>query len=190
MGEQDERRVSLWIRRHHVQGLHPDGIGQCCGDLIGLAAVGIDRRQLPQGATERAGDRVGSGRIAREIDRRRHVGVNGERRGDPLLGREQTGQVAVDLTDQTVRARRRDAVAARRGRLGADEMIALLDGEDEERVALVDAGAGQPRKELAEGLIIALQLLDVVCLARTPRRVDLARDRVTRISYVSEAANS
>ena len=70
MGEQDERRSALWIRRHHVQRLHPDGIGQRRGDLIGLPAVGIGRRQLPQRATERACDRSGSGRIAREIDRR------------------------------------------------------------------------------------------------------------------------
>src|SRR5262249_12269632 len=114
----------------------------------------------------------------REIDRRRHVGVNGEGRRDRLLGREQPGQVAVDLTHQTVRAGGGDAIAVRWRRLGSDEMVALLYGEDKERVALVDAGRGQPSEELAEGFIVILQLLDVIRLPRTPGRVDFARNPV------------
>jgi len=32
-------------------------------------------------------------------------------------------------------------------------MITFLDGEDEEAIALVDAGGGQPGEELAESLV-------------------------------------
>src|SRR5262247_2098518 len=101
-----------------------------------------------------------------------------ERRRDVLLGREQAGQIAVDLTDQAVRARRGYPVTPRIGRRRPDEVIPFLYREHEERVVLVDAGGGQTSKELPERLVVVLQLLDVVGLTRAPGRVDLSGDAV------------
>ena len=68
-----------------------------------------------------------------------------------------------------------DAVAACRRRLIADEVIALVDREHEERVALVDAVRGEPVEELPERVVVVLQLLDVAGLAGPVGEVDVAR---------------
>ena len=62
-----------------------------------------------------------------------------ERCCDTLLSGQQPGEVRVDFADGAVRARRSDAVAIRRARRAADEVIALVGSEYEERVARVDA---------------------------------------------------
>ena len=84
-----------------------------------------------------------------------------------------------DLGDVTVGvgARRRDAVAWRVGR-GAGEVVALLDGDHEERVGLGDAVVLQAGEEVGERLVVVLELLDVAGLAGTVRVVDLAGDAV------------
>ena len=83
-------------------------------------------------------------------------------------------QVAVHLTEQAVVARRGHAVAARRCRLRPGEVVALLDGDDEQRVALVDPVPGQAIEERGEGLVIRLELGDVARLARSIGDVLLA----------------
>ena len=101
-----------------------------------------------------------------------------ERRRDPLLGRKQTGQVPVDLAHQAIRAGRVDAVTVRRRWRRADKVVAFLNGKDKERVALGDAGGGEPGKELAERLVVVFQLLHIVRLARTAGGVNLTSDAV------------
>ena len=48
-------------------------------------------------------------------------------------------------------------------------MVALVRGEDEHAVRAVDSVLGEPREERRECLVIRLQLLDVIGLARSPR---------------------
>src|SRR5215469_8589654 len=48
-------------------------------------------------------------------------------------------------------------------------MIALIRGEDEDRIALIDAIVRQPREEFAESLVVSGQLSDVACFARAER---------------------
>jgi hypothetical protein len=67
----------------------------------------------------------------------------------PSFRGQQPREVAVDLADEGVRAGDVHAVASRRGRVRSDEVIALLDGEHEEGVALVDPVLREPVEELS-----------------------------------------
>src|SRR5204862_6155565 len=122
-----------------------------------LTSVGGDSRELPEGATKVTRDGVRARRVAIQVDRRCHVCMYRERRRDPLLGREQAGQVPVDLAYEAVCAGRVDAVTICRRRLRSHEVVTFLYGEDKKGVALVDAGGGEPVKELAERLVIVFQ---------------------------------
>ena len=68
-----------------------------------------------------------------------------------------------------------DAVTARVVRLRAGEVIALVDGEQEQRVRLVDPVGGEAIEELPEGHVVVVQLLDVARFARGVREVDVPR---------------
>ena len=57
-------------------------------------------------------------------------------------------------------------------------MIALLDGEDEERVALVDPVVGEPLEERLERGVVALQ---VRLVARVARALGRAAVRAPRL---------
>ena len=84
-------------------------------------------------------------------------------------------QVAVDLADRpgAVVARDRDAVATRVGRGRAGEVVALVHGEQEQRVRLVDPVRREAIEELLEGDVVVVQLLDVARLSRGVREVDV-----------------
>ena len=113
-----------------------------------------------------------------DVDRRRVVRVHREERRVPELGVDHAAQVGVDLADaidRRVGARRIDAVATRIGGIRSSEVVALVDGEHEERVALVDPVGREPIEELAEGSVIVMQLLDVTRLTGPVREVDVSR---------------
>ncbi|TMB54935.1 MAG: hypothetical protein E6J47_07385 [Chloroflexi bacterium] len=57
-------------------------------------------------------------------------------------------------------------------------MVTLVDGEHEQGVALVDAVSGEAGEERTEGLVVALQLVDVGLLPGTKGDVLLAGDPV------------
>src|SRR5260370_806050 len=104
-------------------------------------------------------------RIARNIDRRSRVRVHLEWGLDALLCCQQASHVGIDLTDlvRAIGTRRSHAITA----CGSDtcEMITLISGEDEQRVARIDAIARQPREELAESIIVRLERRDITGLA-------------------------
>src|SRR5215470_5046560 len=83
--------------------------------------------------------------------------------GSELCG-EQPGQVRTDLADLRIRAGHAYAVAVRRTRRAAHEVIALVHRDDEERIRLVDAGLGQAVEESLEGRIVGSKLRDVSSL--------------------------
>src|SRR5262249_4980565 len=101
-----------------------------------------------------------------------------KRRRDPLLGRKQASQVPVYLAHEVVCTRRVDAITVRRRWLRADKVIALLDGEDKEGVALVNTGGGESVKEFAKRLVVVFQLLHIVSRAGTAGDVDFTGDTV------------
>ena len=73
-----------------------------------------------------------------------------------------------------VGARHRDAVAVRRAGRAPHEMIPLVDGEHEQRVALVDARVREVVEELLEGVVVGLELRHVARLAWSERPRDPA----------------
>ena len=83
-------------------------------------------------------------------------------------------EVCIDLPDVSVvvRAELRHAVAWAIG-CRADEVVALVDGEHEERVLLGDAVGGEPVEELLECRVVVEKLLVVTRLARPVREVDV-----------------
>ena len=99
------------------------------------------------------------------VNDRRGVRLHVERRADPAR-RQHPGQVAVDLADLAVGARHGHAVAGGGSRRGADEVVALVGGDHEQRVGLGDPGRGQVRKEGPEGGILHAQLALVGGAAR------------------------
>ena len=68
-------------------------------------------------------------------------------------------QVSVDLAHAVVRARCRHTVTTRRGRRVADEVVAFVNGKDEQGVAIVNPIRFQPLEKLLECLIVGVQLL-------------------------------
>src|SRR5207248_2201643 len=121
-------------------------------------------------ALEVPDDRVGAitNRLRRRpvhVDRRSVVRVDAEQSVVAELRLDHPAQVAVDFADTGVVATNIDAVASRGRRLVADEMVALVDREHEQRVRLVDPVRGEAVEELLEGEVVVLQLLDVTVLA-------------------------
>ena len=110
--------------------------------------------------------------------------MNGEVR---LTRGQEPGEVRVDLADLVCRAdlaRVDVAVGVAPGsvaRVAAGEVVVLVGRDDEERVALVDAVTPQPLEERCERVVVLVQRLHVVRLAR-PRgaRVDAVRIRRRR----------
>src|SRR5258705_12944377 len=80
------------------------------------------------------------------------------------------------------------AVAARVRGLAADEVIALVDREDEERVRLVDPVGGQAAEEGTKCIVVGLELGDVTRRARAVGDVDVAGGAVVvmGVAYVGE----
>ena len=65
-------------------------------------------------------------------------------------------QVGIDLAHAVVRARRRHPVATGRSRRIAGEVVAFVNGEHEQRVALVNSIRCKPVEEFLERLIVGL----------------------------------
>ena len=70
------------------------------------------------------------------------------------------------------------AVAARVRRLAAREMVALVNGEHEHRVRLVDAVAGEAVEEGTEGVVVCLELVDIPLRTGAICRMGIAGDAV------------
>src|SRR5207302_3218886 len=150
--------------------------------------VWIYRGQGAGGALERARDGRVVGRVTRDVDGRRIVGVDLERRCHTLLRGEQARHVGVDLADlvRAINAWSCDAVAA--GLLDAGEVVALIRREGEQRVAPVDAIRREAAEESAEGVVVRLQGRDVSRLAGAKggwriREVVVMRVRDVRIRH-------
>ena len=111
--------------------------------------------------------------IPREVERRRVVTVHREAedrharrvmtddQGARNLVVQQRVDVRVDLADlvRAVLTRNPDAVAVRL--LHTDEVVAFVDGEDEQRVLLGDAVVREPLEERRKRIVVRLQLCDV-----------------------------
>ena len=68
-------------------------------------------------------------------------------------------QVGIDLAHAVVRARRRHPVATGRSRRIAGEVVAFVNGKDEQGVAIVNPIRFQSLEKLLECLIVGVQLL-------------------------------
>ena len=142
-----------------------------------VPGVRVDRGQAGDRALEVARVRVGlrertAPALLGQVERRRVVAVDGEgvrrRRCQELAGQRRelvlTSVSMLALSSPTWFVQSHGVVHAvavgRRGR-AADEVIALVDGEDEQRVRLVDAVGRQAREEGREGVVVGLELRDV-----------------------------
>ena len=122
-----------------MQQAHLRLVGDEVGHFFRYARVRVDGRHVGQRALEGARDSRVLGRVTGDVDGWGGVGVDRKRRGDALVGRQQASQVATDFADLSVRARHGHAVTGWRvGRTG-DQVVALVGGEDEQRV-----GRGNP----------------------------------------------
>ena len=106
-------------------------------------------------------------------------GVDGERRRDPLLRGKQSGEVAVDLTEEAVVARvvtpsHPDGVGCAPAKWSPSSTVTTNSV-----LSLRDPVGGEPVEELLERLVVGLQLGHVAGLARPVRDVLLAVDAVT-----------
>ena len=180
IGERSECRSPEWIRRHHVKRLHLRLVRERDHDVVlDRVRVRVQPAELTHLTLERASRGIGLAGIAGDVDVRRVVRVHREVRRVTELRPDHPPQVAVDLTDAVVVACDVDAVASRRCRLVADEVVSLVDREHEERVALVDPVGGEPVEELRERVVVVLELLDVAGLAGPVREVDVSSVSVT-----------
>ena len=170
-----------------------DGIGHRHEEVLRLVRVRVRHRQVRHRLLEVACLCRVARRIAGDVDVRRHVAVDAEvgrrrRAVVDVVRRDEPLQVGVDLAHVLVGARLRHAVARRVVGRRAGEVVALLDGDDEERVVLRDPVLLHAREELSERLVVVLELLDVPGLAGTVRVMDLAREPVgvVRVGEVAE----
>ena len=188
VAEQGERRRPLRIRGHHVQRLLADLVRQVERDWGRRAAlVRVDRLRRGDVTLELAERRVRARRVAVHVDRRRRVVVHGEVR---LAARDQREQVRVHLSDLVrgtllARVDVAERVAPRAvARVAAGEVVVLVGREHEQRVLLRDPVTLQAREEGRERLVVLVERLYVVVLARAgcPRedavRVRRGRERV------------
>jgi len=160
------------VARYHVQQIHLYRVGHVVRQRIGCVRDGIRGSQRSNGTFKAAHGGVGTLRVAVQVEVRRGVRVRIERRCHVLLCCEQACIVHIDLADLAVGAGRCHAVAVRGRRRAAHEVIALVGGEDEERIALVNAVLGEAGEELAESSIIRFERCDVASLAGAIRRGD------------------
>jgi hypothetical protein len=107
-----------------------------------------------------------------------------ERRCIAKLGGDHRVDTIVDLAFLRIGAGRRDAIATLRRRRTADEMIAFVGGDDEERVAFGDPVLGEAREELAEGLVVGGERVDIAGLARPEGRHLVGIDTGKRLLVV------
>ena len=107
---------------------------------------------------------LGAG-IVVDINRRRHVEMDVKRRRVSGLRCEEAVQEGVYLTELAVSAGYVHAVAIGRRRLAADEMIAFLDGDDEQRVRLIDTVLLQASEECCETGVVVDELLYIAGLS-------------------------
>src|SRR5207249_1526099 len=130
----------------------------------------LDAHHVPFHLAQR---RIGAHGVAVDIERRRGVAVDRKARGP---GRELRLDVEVDLADLVRGAGRGRCPGAVRVRPGegairlpypvtAGEVVALVRGELEQRVRLVDAVRSEAGEERAEGFVVVVQLLHVVSFA-------------------------
>ena len=124
-----------------------------------LAKIRVEDGQLGKHLFEHAGRRRSLGRVAVEVIGRRHVEVDAKWRRHSG-SRQKLVHQHLHLADLAgaVDAGRRHAVAAGLGLAG--EMIALIGGDDEQRVGFVDALSLQLREERGEALLVLLELCD------------------------------
>ena len=148
-----------------MQDSHLHGVGEELSDGVRVAGDGVDGCERAHVVLERPRDRGVTSGVAGDVDRGRVVGVDLECSCVATLGGQQPGEVGVDLADLAVRAWRIDTIAAGRARSATDKVVALVRGENEQGVALVDAVVGEAREELAERGVIRLQGGDVSSLA-------------------------
>src|SRR5690242_16205860 len=109
--------------------------------------------------------------------------MDSEWSSDPLLCGQQARHVGVDFPNLAVGAGNSHAVASHRTGSAAAEVIALIRGEDKQRVAGGDSIRGQAGEELVECIIIGSQCSLVSCLAGPECRA--AGMGVVRIGNVS-----
>src|SRR5260221_718825 len=166
IGEHRERRRPRRIGSDHMQQFHLHRIGQEFSERVGVTCDRIQRRQLPRRTLEGTSHRRIPGWIASDIDGGSVVGVDLERSCDTLLGRQQTCQVAIELTDLAIGTGCSHSITACRAGSAAHEVVAFVGSEDEQRVALIDAVVGQPGEELAKGAVVSLESCDIASLAR------------------------
>ena len=173
-GEGSEVGRALRIGVDHVQGLFRHWIGDPNKDGRGRAAqirIGcLDAHHVPFHLAQR---RIGAHGVAVDIERRRGVAVDRKARGP---GRELRLDVEVDLADLVRGAGRGRCPGAVRVRPGegairlpypvsSGEVVALVRGELEQRVRLVDAVRSEAGEKRAEGFVVVVQLLHVVGFA-------------------------
>ena len=179
--EQRERRVAARVAGQHVQVAHAGLAGQEVRDVVGLPGDRVDRLDVLGRLLQGPHAGVGLAGVAVRVDGRRRVGVHlhprlrrtARRRERRHLPPERV-QARLQLADLGIRARHVDAVAAGRAALAADEVVVLVSREREQRVAAVDPVPGQPGEELAERVVVRLELGHVAGLAgpeRAPRLV-------------------
>src|ERR1700722_10450733 len=85
--------------------------------------------------------------------------------GRTPLGKEQAIDEGIDLADVRISARRDDAVAARRARRAAGEVVVFVRRHEEQRVVLGDGIRRQPVEEFLERGVVRRELGDVSGLA-------------------------
>ena len=104
--------------------------------------------------------------IAVDVERRRIVAMHAERRRIGELGGIDQAQIGVDLAFLAHRCRNVDAVTmAGLGGSPERKVIVLVGGDDEQRIVLGDAVLRKPGEEVAEGLVVVLELRHIACLA-------------------------
>ena len=107
--------------------------------------------------------RIGLAGIAVDVEGRRVIAVHAEWCHVVELRGVHLAQIGIDFALQGVGAWCRHAVAIRRRRRPADEMVVLVGGDDEQGIVLSDAVLGEAGKKFAECLVECLQLRLVTC---------------------------
>src|SRR6202165_1344547 len=83
-----------------------------------------------------------------------------------LLGCQQTGQVATNLTYLAIGARNIDAITSCRARCSSYEVIVLVGCYHEKGIAGINTIFPKPFEEFAKGVVVGLELRYVTCFTR------------------------
>lgn len=78
-----------------MEQFHPDGVGEAGGEVVGGTGERVHGGELRYGVFEGAGGGGVAGGVAVEVEVRGRVGVDLERCGGVLLGREQPRTLAL-----------------------------------------------------------------------------------------------